>query len=123
MGMTNERRLVYVTGAGRVRHCARCGATEGECRCRADAIQPPPRDGYVRLARDRKGRGGKTVTTITGVPGDAAALAALAQALKKLCGSGGTLKPDGTIEVQGDHRDAVEGKLVALGHRVKRVGG
>jgi translation initiation factor 1 len=72
--------------------------------------------------RDRKGRGGKTVTVITGVPGNDAATSTLAQQLKKLCGSGGTIK-DGAIEIQGDHCDKVQTKLVELGYKVKRVGG
>jgi translation initiation factor 1 len=72
--------------------------------------------------RDRKGRGGKTVTVITGVPGNDAVLSPLTQQLKKLCGSGGTIK-DGAIEIQGDHCDKVQTKLVELGYKVKRVGG
>jgi translation initiation factor 1 len=122
--VSDDGRVVYVTGAGRIRYCSRCGAPEGECACRASrAASSAPRDGFVRLARDRKGRGGKTVTTITGVPGSSAELAALAQTLKKFVGSGGTVTEDGVIELQGDVRDRVEGKLVALGFRVKRVGG
>jgi len=61
--------------------------------------------------RDRKGRGGKTVTVIHGVMGSEAELSALAQQLKKLCGSGGTAK-DGNIEIQGDHCDKVMAKLI-----------
>jgi translation initiation factor 1 len=72
--------------------------------------------------RDRKGRGGKTVTVITGVNSDDGVLSTLAQQLKKLCGSGGTIK-DGAIEIQGDHCDKVQAKLVELGYKVKRVGG
>jgi len=79
-------------------------------------------DGFVRIMRDRKGRGGKTVTVITGLPGDNTELSTLAQQLKKLCGSGGTLK-DRTIEIHGDHCDKVQTKLVELGYKVKRVGG
>jgi translation initiation factor 1 len=77
----------------------------------------------VRIARDRKGRNGKTVTVITGLPDDAAQLASLAQTLKRLCGSGGTAKPGGQVEIQGDHRDRLQAKLVAMGYRVKLVGG
>ncbi len=72
--------------------------------------------------RDRKKRGGKTVTVITGIPADANAIASLAQQLKKLCGSGGTVKDD-VIEIQGDHCDKVQAKLTDLGYRVKRAGG
>ncbi|HEX8036979.1 MAG TPA: stress response translation initiation inhibitor YciH [Ktedonobacterales bacterium] len=81
-----------------------------------------PRDGYVRIARDRKSRGGKTVTILAGIPGDAAEVTQLAQSLKKLCGSGGTVKGD-SIEIQGDHRDRLESRLKELGYKVKRVGG
>jgi translation initiation factor 1 len=79
-------------------------------------------DGVVRIARDRKGRGGKTMTVITGLPGDEAALVALAQTLKRLCGSGGTAR-DGVIEIQGDHREKLAAHLTKLGHRVKLAGG
>jgi translation initiation factor 1 len=47
---------------------------------------------------------------------------ALAQQLRKLCGAGGSLK-DGNIELQGDHRDKVGARLVALGYKIKRIGG
>lgn len=119
--MGDDRRSVYVTGIGRIKYCPKCGAPEAECRCRT-TVPAPPKDGFVRIARDKKGRGGKTVTTISGVSLAPPELEALAQALKKHCGAGGTVK-DGVIEIQGDVRERVEPKLVALGYRVKRVGG
>jgi translation initiation factor 1 len=76
----------------------------------------------VRVRRDRKGRGGKTVTVIDGVRGSEEELSTLAQQLKKMCGAGGTVK-DGTIEIQGDHREKVMAKLSTLGYKVKRAGG
>lgn len=72
--------------------------------------------------RERKHRGGKTVTVITGVPARNEELTALAQQLKKFCGTGGTVK-DGVIEIQGDHCEKVQAKLSELGYRVKRAGG
>jgi translation initiation factor 1 len=126
MASSGGDRPVYVTGIGRIRYCKRCGQPEDQCRCgteRAAEIRPGvPRDGVVRVTLDRKGRGGKGVTLVMGVPGEAAEIAALAQALKKLCASGGAVKDD-VIEVQGDHRDRVITRLTALGYRVKRVGG
>lgn len=123
-----SRREVYRTGIGRVRTCARCGRPEGACECAPRTEQPAathpgaPRDGVVRLARDRKGRGGKVVTLVLGLPEDPALLARIAQELKKFCGSGGTVR-DGVIEIQGEHRERLAPKLVALGHRVKIIGG
>jgi translation initiation factor 1 len=72
--------------------------------------------------RDKKNRRGKTVTVVTGLPGGPTDLAEVATALKKLCGSGGTVSGD-TVEIQGDHRDRVAAKLTELGHKVKLAGG
>jgi len=81
-----------------------------------------PRDGVVRLFRDRGGRNGKTVTVIHGLPERGAALEARASELKRLCGAGGTLK-EGVVEMQGDHRDRLAERLRALGYTVKLAGG
>ena len=81
-----------------------------------------PRDGVVRLFRDRGGRNGKTVTVIRGLPERGPALEACVAQMKRLCGAGGTLK-DGVVEIQGDHRDRLAEHLRALGHTVKLAGG
>lgn len=113
-------RVVYSTESGRVTTCPRCGFDYKQCRCDQPAQPVKKSDGIVRVMRDRKQRGGKTVTVVSGVPTDA--LTPLSQQLKKLCGSGGTVK-DGNIEIQGDHCDKVLGKLTELGYKVKRAGG
>jgi len=117
-------RLVYSTDGGRVNTCPTCGQPYKHCHCEQPGSQTSVKksDGIVRVMRDRKHRGGKTVTVITGVPASADAIAALAQHLKKLCGSGGTVK-DGVIEIQGDHCEKVQAKLTELGYKVKRAGG
>lgn len=115
-------RLVYSTESGRVATCSTCGLPYKDCRCTQPTQPARKNDGIVRVMRDRKQRGGKTVTVITGVIGSEAELNALAQQLKKLCGSGGTVK-DGTLEIQGDHCAKVITRLTALGHTVKRAGG
>jgi len=118
-------RLVYSTDGGRVSTCPVCGKPYKQCRCEERMSSQMPNkktDGIVRVLRDRKGRGGKTVTVIDGVMGSEAELTTLAQQLKKLCGSGGTIK-DGNIEIQGDHCDKVMAKLTELGYKVKRAGG
>jgi translation initiation factor 1 len=76
----------------------------------------------VRVRRETKGRGGKTVTAVAGVPLPDAALALLCGELKKRCGTGGTVK-DGVIEIQGDHREAIVAELSKRGYSVKLAGG
>ena len=122
--MSNTR-LVYSTGQGRL--CPECARPMAECRCkRSKPAQPvaavPKGDGVVRVGRETKGRKGKGVTVITGVPLAGDALEELATRLKKRCGSGGTVDA-GTIEIQGDHRDALVSELAGLGYTVKRSGG
>lgn len=81
-----------------------------------------PEDGVVRLLRETKGRGGKTVTIVAGLPGGERDLEAMLKVLKQLCGAGGT-REGATLEIQGDHRTRIQTKLVALGHTVKIAGG
>lgn len=85
---------------------------------------PPslPRDGVIRLFRERGGRHGKTVTVIHGLPERGPALEARLSEMKRLCGAGGTVK-DGVVEIQGDHRERLAERLRALGYTVKLAGG
>jgi len=76
----------------------------------------------VRVGRETKGRRGKGVTVVTGVPLSGGALEELGSRLKRICGSGGTVK-DGVIEIQGDHRDLLVEELSKSGYSVKRSGG
>jgi len=118
-------RLVYSTDGGRINTCPQCGQPYQKCRCNQPATGKQPakkNDGIVRIMRDKKHRGGKTVTVISGIPASPIEITTLAQQLKKLCGSGGTVKED-TIEIQGDHLDKIQTKLSELGFNVKRSGG
>lgn len=123
-----DRRLVYSTEGGRQSYCSGCGNLKTECTCRRGrsrgGIERPglPRDGVVRLLRDRKQRGGKMVTVVAGLPDEPALLAELAKTLKRACGVGGTVKGT-TIELQGDVVAAVQPRLVSLGYTVKIAGG
>ena len=76
----------------------------------------------VRVGREVSGRGGKGVSVISGLPLQEAALEDLAKRLKQLCGAGGAVK-NGTIEIQGDHRDRLVAELCKLGYEAKRSGG
>jgi len=119
----SERRddpvLVYSTERGLV--CPECRLPVKKCSCRREAA-PPKGDGVVRVRRETKGRGGKTVTTVEGVPLPGDALRDLAAALKRRCGTGGTIK-EGVIEIQGDHRETIVAELSRRGFPVKLAGG
>ena len=108
---------VFSSHSGRT--CPRCGHPENACVCSgpASAAQGP-----VRVGRETKGRKGKGVTVVKGLGLRPDEINELAKRLKRICGSGGTVK-DGTIEIQGDHRDRVVEELTRAGFRAKRVGG
>ena len=124
-----ERRVVYDSDAVQPGRCPTCGKRLDRCSCgvaRQPREQPKtlnlPRDGVVRILRDRKGRGGKGVTVVAGLPGSPASLSQLTSELKRLCGTGGTLRGE-LIELQGDVRERLKVELERRGYRVKLAGG
>ncbi|WP_286237477.1 translation initiation factor Sui1 [Neptuniibacter halophilus] len=114
--------LVYSTEKGQL--CPGCGEAIDACICAEleDQQRLQGLDGIVRIRRETSGRKGKGVTTISGVPVAEAELKALLKKLKKSCGTGGALK-DGTIEIQGDHREKLKAALEKEGFKVKLAGG
>lgn len=112
----DERPTVYSTEED---FCPRCGHTP--CRCtRAKSL--PPSQQTAGILRERKGRGGKTVTIIRDLQLTPEDLKALSAKLKTACGTGGTVK-EGAIEIQGDHREHVAQVLRAQGYKTKFIGG
>jgi translation initiation factor 1 len=106
---SNDNKLVYSTGVGRIAPSHEKPST-------------PRGDGVVRVRRETGGRGGKTVTAIYGIALAEDDLKNLAGELKRLCGTGGSVK-EGAIELQGDHRDKTVAALQQRGYRVKLAGG
>ena len=107
--MSNSR-LVYSTGDGDQRRRRESKPAGPEL----------PRDGVVRIFREKGQRGGKTVTVVRGLP--PRDLDAVASDLKRHCGAGGAAK-NGAVEIQGDHREKVAARLTAQGYQVKLAGG
>jgi translation initiation factor 1 len=107
-------RLVYSTGGGK---------PEDEPREKPPAPRKgaPPSGPGIRIRLERRASD-RVVTAVTGLPGSEQEKVALARALKSACGTGGTVK-GGVLELQGDHRDAVEAALLARGLKSKRAGG
>ncbi len=104
-----DDKLVYSSGQGRIAPAA-------------ESPRAPRGDGVVRVRRETQGRGGKTVTSIAGVGVSEDKLRELAGELKRLCGTGGTVK-DWVIEIQGDHREKIVAALQQRGYTVKLAGG
>jgi len=76
----------------------------------------------IRIGLDRKGRGGKSVTVIEGLRMPQDKQEVLLKQLKTMLGTGGTVK-DTSLEIQGDHRDALMEMLEKMGYKAKRSGG
>ncbi|GHG68887.1 hypothetical protein GCM10010919_18310 [Alishewanella longhuensis] len=108
---TAQADLVYSTAGGRIK-AEQSESLQGERYA----------DGALRIKRETKGRGGKTVLTITGLTGTTAELTTLCTELKKKCACGGAVK-DGVIEIQADKREFVAELLQQKGYKVKQAGG
>ena len=82
----------------------------------------PPNQQNLKIQVSRKGKGGKTVSIVSGFQASGETLQSLTKQLKNQCGTGGTLR-ECEIEIQGDHRQQLQGILTKLGYRVKLSGG
>lgn len=116
----NNSRWVYSTDSGPA--CPACAKPPAACTCRKKPSPSAPADKIVRIRREVKGRGGKTVTVASGFQIADDRLKQLAAELKRRCGTGGSVK-DGEILIQGDHRDAVLAELKLKGFAAKLAGG
>ena len=111
-------KIVYSSGIGRI--CPGCGWPAADCQCSKPGAQEAevPARITAKLRLEKAGRGGKSVTVIDGLPQNTDFLAELAGALKKSCGTGGTVRT-GAIELNGDVRERIRPLLTARGYTVK----
>ncbi len=113
-------KLVYSSEKGDLRNT---GKSPGKKKKKGGSPGTPAsiKDGVVRVQRESKGRGGKTVSVIYGLP-SGTVLGDIAKELKQKCGTGGTVK-DGTIIIQGDKISVIIEHLAGKGFSVKKAGG
>ncbi len=111
--MAQDRHLVYSTGHGRV---------TGQTGKHREQAEHQAGGQGVRISREKKGRGGKTVCVISGLTLPQCELKGLLKELKCSLGTGGAMK-HGCIEIQGDHRDKLLSLLGARGIRARAGGG
>jgi len=109
-----KSKLVYSTD----KHVSRKEGTVGNSV--NPTLNPAHQKIIVRL--DRKGRGGKSVTVVEGLQISEKNMVALLKELKAGLGAGGTVK-DMSLEIQGDHCNALISALTKKGYRPKRSGG
>jgi translation initiation factor 1 len=109
-----KAKLVYSTGKVIARKEGPAG----------DSVSPAPDPSHkkVIVRVDRKRRGGKSVTVIDGLMIPVKDREALLKRLKAGLGTGGTVKGS-SVEIQGDHCDALITALANMGYRPKRSGG
>ena len=74
----------------------------------------------VKVSVDKR-RYGKMVTIIDGIDPKSENINEIAKILKKKAASGGTVKDGRSIELRGDHRDAMKKELESMGFKVQLV--
>ncbi len=117
LAMSDRKRLVYSTETGSLRKRSKQTKSSAD----TTAIRKAGKQG-VRIRRESKGRGGKTVSVIDGLALNEAEARVLLKRLKGRLGTGGAFK-NGVLEIQGDHREALRSLLEAEGYAVKLAGG
>ncbi len=74
----------------------------------------------LSVRKEKKGRGGKTVTVVEGYQGNPQTLEALCKKVKQQCGVGGSIDKK-TFIIQGDKADQVLKILIKEGYNAKKT--
>ena len=123
--MTNDNKhsLVYSTENGDLRkEVASKSNSKSNPLAKQDTHPGIKNDGIIRIRREIKGRGGKTVTMIYGLPMKGVDLENFAKTIKQSCGTGGQLS-DGILMIQGDKANFILSVLTDKGYTAKLAGG
>jgi len=117
--VNDNLRLVYSTEHGQV---AKAMKTKKKTGLSSNVSAGKNAKQGACIRREVKGRGGKTVCVIDGLSLPDGELKALLKKLKGQLGTGGAIK-NGSLEIQGDHREKLLQLLEQEGHKAKLAGG
>ena len=119
--MSQDRKLVYSTEHGSLEKPMPGKGKKQTARQAPPTIRNPAKQG-VRIRRESKGRGGKSVCVVDGLNLNESELKVLLKKLKGQLGCGGAVK-DSNLEIQGDHREKLLSLLEKEGIKAKLSGG
>ena len=103
--MSENSRLVYSTDNNNI--CTKCKNTFRKCTCLKEQSELDP-EAALHIYFEKKGRKGSGVTVISGLPLKNKEVKNLATNLKKLCGVGGSVKSNNSIELQGEQKTKIQ---------------
>lgn len=83
-------------------------------------ISPPKNAQKLFVRKEKKGRGGKTVTVVEGYQGNPMVLEKLCKKVKQQCGVGGSVQ-NKTFIIQGDKANQVVKILIKEGYNAKKT--
>ncbi len=96
--------------------CPKCGLPKIACTCETRAIE-----GQRIRVRTIKKKFGKFSTLVEGIDTKSVNIKEVAKKLKNKFSCGGTVRDDGTIELQGNHKNRMKEALMVLGFSADAV--
>lgn len=94
--------------------------TDNEGEVEEETPNLPSNAQKLSVRKEKKGRGGKTVTVVEGYQGNPQTLEALCKKVKQQCGVGGSIDKK-TFIIQGDKADQVLKILIKEGYNAKKT--
>jgi len=94
--------------------------TDNDGKQEEPTVNLPANAQKLTVRKEKKGRGGKTVTVVEGYKGNPQTLEALCKKVKQQCGVGGSVDRK-TFIIQGDKADQVVKILIKEGYNAKKT--